>query len=107
MKKAAAFAAVAFLILCAAASPQTGHPSMSPSLNGAHELRVTDRDIAPLPKRIDQVRLQQDALALANAANSIPSDIENVRKGMLPKDVVQKLKQIEKLAKQLRSELNP
>jgi hypothetical protein len=106
VKKVAAFVAVTFL-LGAAASPQTGHPPLSPSLNDAHELRVTDREIAPLPKRIDSVRLQQDALALANAANSIPSDIESVRKGMLPKDVLRKLKQIEKLSKQLRSELNP
>ena len=37
----------------------------------------------------------------------LTSDVESVRKGMLPKDVLQKLKQIEKLSKRLRSELNP
>jgi hypothetical protein len=33
--------------------------------------------------------------------------VESFRKGMLPQDVLQKLKQIEKLSKRLRSELNP
>jgi hypothetical protein len=30
-----------------------------------------------------------------------------VRRGMLPKDAIEKLKQIEKLSKHLRGELNP
>jgi pterin-4a-carbinolamine dehydratase len=99
--------AIAFLILCAAASPQIGHPPSTPTMNGSHELRVTDHEMPTLPRQIDLARLQKDALALATAAGSIPSDIEGVRKGMLPKDIVQKLKQIEKLSKQLRGELNP
>ena len=58
-------------------------------------------------KRIDMVGVQRDADALARTAQSIPLDVESIRKGMLPKDVMQKLKQIEKLSKRLRSELNP
>jgi hypothetical protein len=58
-------------------------------------------------KRVDLIQLQQEADDLARTAQTIPSDVESVRKGMLPKDVIQKLKQIEKLSKRLRSELNP
>jgi hypothetical protein len=55
----------------------------------------------------DLIQLQKEADDLARTAQSIPADLESVRKGMLPKDVIQKLKQIEKLSKRLRSELSP
>jgi hypothetical protein len=107
-RKAPAFAvSLASLIFCAAAHAQIGHPPASPTMNGSHELRITDRDMPVLPRQLDPARLQKDALALATAAGSIPADIESVRKGMLPKEIILKLKQIEKLSKQLRNELNP
>ena len=107
-KKLAAFLiAMVSLIFCAAASPQIGHPPSSPTMNGSHELRITDREMPSLPRQIDPVRLQKDALALATAAGSIPADIESVRKGMLPKEIILKLKQIEKLSKHQRSQINP
>ncbi|MBZ5680272.1 MAG: hypothetical protein LAO24_09225 [Acidobacteriia bacterium] len=58
-------------------------------------------------RQIDLVQLQREADDLARTAQTIPADVAKVRKGMLPKDVIQKLKQIEKLSKHLRSELNP
>lgn len=58
-------------------------------------------------RRIDLVRLQKDADDLARTADTIPVDVASVRKGKLPKDVIQKLKQIEKLSKQLRRQLAP
>jgi hypothetical protein len=57
-------------------------------------------------RRINLAQLQKEADDLARTAQTIPSDVASVRKGMLPKDVLQKLKQIEKLSKHLRSELN-
>lgn len=60
-----------------------------------------------LQRRVDPVKLQRDAEDLARTAQTIPSDIANVGKGTLPKDTIQKLKEIEKLSKRLRSELNP
>lgn len=99
--------AVAFLVLCPAAFSQIGHPPSTPTINGSHELRITDRELPAAPKRLDLARLHDDALALATAANAIPAGVESVTKGMLPKDILQKLKQIEKLSKRLRSELNP
>jgi len=58
-------------------------------------------------RRIDPVKLQRDADDLARLAQTIPTDVTSVRKGILPKDVIQKLKQIEKLSKRLRGELAP
>jgi hypothetical protein len=58
-------------------------------------------------RRIDFAQLQREADDLARTAQTIPADVISVRKGMLPKDVIEKLKQIEKLSKKLRSDLNP
>jgi hypothetical protein len=58
-------------------------------------------------RRIDLLQLQRDADDLARKAQTIPTDVASVRQGMLPKDIIEKLKQIEKLSKRLRTELNP
>jgi hypothetical protein len=60
-----------------------------------------------MQRRIDPVKLQQDADDLARTAQTIPTDVASIRRGTLPKDTIQKLKEIEKLSKRLRSELNP
>ena len=57
--------------------------------------------------RADLSQMQRDADDLARTAQTIPLDIANIRKGMLPKDVIEKLKQIERTSKRLRIELNP
>ena len=67
----------------------------------------TTPDEPKLQRHIDPVKLQQEADDLARAAQTIPSDVANIRRGTLPKDTIQKLKEIEKLSKRLRSELNP
>ena len=67
----------------------------------------TAPDDSRLQRRIDLVKLQRDADDLARTAQTIPSDLANIRRGTLPKDTIQKLKDIEKLSKRLRSELNP
>jgi len=77
-----------------------------PSMNSDDASKPTPEQVT-LRKRIDLLQLQKEADDLARTAETIPSDVASVRKGMLPKDVVQKLKQIEKLSKHLRSQLNP
>jgi hypothetical protein len=54
---------------------------------------------------VDMARLQQDAQELADLSASIHSDIERVNQGLLPKEVMEKLRRVEKLSKHLRSEL--
>lgn len=60
------------------------------------------------PRRaIDPAKLKRDAAELVVLAQSVPSEIDQATKGVLPKDLAGKLKRIEKLAKQLHSQLNP
>jgi hypothetical protein len=51
---------------------------------------------------VDPAQLQRDARELAMLAQLIPSEVEQVGKGRLPKDLDGQLKRIEKLSKQLR-----
>jgi hypothetical protein len=58
-------------------------------------------------RHVDSAQVQKEADDLARLAQTIPTDVSSIRKGMLPKDLIEKLKQIEKLSKHLRTELNP
>ncbi len=69
-----------------------------------------DRNLPPpLESRrgVDAAKLKHDADELAALAQSIPSAVDQSTKGVLPKDLGEKLKRIEKLAKHLRGELAP
>ena len=61
----------------------------------------------PPKKALDSVKLRAEANELADLARSVPSDVDQVSQGKLPRDIAEKLKRIEKLSKQLRGELNP
>jgi hypothetical protein len=79
---------------------------------GRQELKDYQAKHADVPPqvsapRLDPVKLQKEAAELADLARSIPPDMDSVSKGMLPKDVVDKLKRIEKISKHLRGELAP
>jgi hypothetical protein len=56
---------------------------------------------------VDFEKLKNDADELVILSQSIHSGVDNVSKGTLPKDLIDKLKQVEKLSKRLRSELAP
>ena len=56
---------------------------------------------------VDFVKVKKDADELVLLSQSIHSGIDNVGKGMLPKDLIDKLKQLEKLSKRLRNQLAP
>jgi hypothetical protein len=55
----------------------------------------------------DLAKLRKDAAELVTLAQGIPTDIDQTEKGILPKDLGEKLKRIEKLAKHLRSQVTP
>lgn len=78
-------------------------PILTPVPNTT-EIRKDPQPIAPA-RRIDPARVRNRADELAKLASGIPSDIDQVGKGLLPKDLNDKLKRIEKLSKQLRREL--
>jgi hypothetical protein len=90
------------------AMAQGGHPTPA----GIHQAEQADAQAEknippPISPRttVDIAKLKSDAEELAALAQSIPSGINQTTKGMLPKDLPEKLKRIEKLAKQLRSEI--
>ena len=80
-------------------------------------VRQADQDEAQTEKNVpppmaqrahlDLAKLGQEADELARIAQTIPPDVASVQKGKLPKDMIEKLKQIEKLSKRLRSQINP
>jgi hypothetical protein len=87
--------------------PQGGKP-VPPGLHQAEKAeQQSERNIPPpqtSSRRNPQV-LQQDADELARLAQSIPADLEQINHGVLPKDLNNKLKRIEKLSKRLRNDL--
>ena len=82
-----------------------------PGVRQADQMEArTDKNVPPpLYKRanIDVGKLKHDADELASLAQSIPNDVDAVGRGILAKDLDEKLRRIEKLAKHLRSNLNP
>src|SRR5262249_48905165 len=83
-----------------------GTPPPPPPMDPEHGKPSPDETRLP-QHRIDLRRLQQEADDLARTAQTIPTDVAGVRQGTMPKDIIEKLKRIEKLSKRLRSELNP
>jgi len=103
-----AVGSVAFL-MCALATGASQHRSnmpVPPETMDADSTKTAPPE-ATLPRHIDLLELQREADDLARTAQTIPSDVANVRRGTLPKNIILKLKQIEKLPKQLRSGLSP
>jgi hypothetical protein len=65
---------------------------------------------APLPpksKQLNVKQLREEAAELSQLSAGIPQGIEYVTKGQIPKDLNDRLKRIEKLAKHLRGEIYP
>jgi hypothetical protein len=102
--------ALAFVLLLAT-SIASGQSNNKPFPAGIHEAEqhAGPADIPPavVPKsaRIDPGTLHRQALELAELAKALPSDIDLINRGILPKDVQEKLKRIEKLSKALRNEI--
>jgi len=80
-----------------------------PGLQGARQYESTHPLEAPQPpvRKIDLAQLQREADELSTLAQSIPADVRSVTQGMLSKDMLEKLRKIEKISKHLRSEISP
>ena len=57
-------------------------------------------------RQFDAAKARKDAEELAALANKIPGEVDKVSSHILPKDLADQLKQIEKLAKRLRGEIS-
>ena len=60
-----------------------------------------------LRNMLDTRELKKDADELARLSQSVPVDIEAVSRGVVSKDLNEKLRRIEKLSKRLRSQIQP
>jgi len=98
------------ILFCAPALFAQSRP-IPPGIRQADQADAqSQRDMPPpLNQRatIDPAKLRHDADELAALAQSVPLEVDQTAKGVLPKDLSEKLKRIEKLAKQLRSQLSP
>jgi hypothetical protein len=105
------FACAVPFVLLAATSAQAQAKQIPPGVRQADQTEAqTQKDIPPpsiTPTlHLDLAKLRQDADELARIAQTIPTDVASLQKGLLPKDMDGKLKRIEKLSKQLRSQIN-
>jgi hypothetical protein len=98
---------LAFLLSASFASAQR------PRAAGQHQADAAEaqfeKGIPPpvhQPQRVDFTKARENASELASLAQSVPTDVDQTTKGILPKDLSAKLKRIEKLAKQLRSQID-
>lgn len=103
-------AMMVLLLSTSAPVAQSGRP-IPPGLHEAQkaENQARQTEVPPQTQRPgpDPAKIKRDAEELALLAQSIPQDVDKTAKGILPKDLSAKLKKIEKLAKQLRSQLTP
>jgi hypothetical protein len=95
----------AFFVLVSLAVPQATHHFPTPP--EPMDPKPQPQESSTPTRHVDLAHAEQEAQDLARTAQTIPADVASIRKGMLPKDVIEKLKQIEKLSKHLRTELNP
>lgn len=90
-------------------SPGYGQKPGNPGLRQADQAEAQSQRNIPPPltqhPTLDLGKLKRDADELAALAQSVPPEVDQTTKGILPKDLSEKLKRIEKLAKQLRSQI--
>jgi len=103
---------LAAVVLCSLLAPgqqQERIPVGVEKARKARTLPTVPPQLKPLPpwRLADPARLQQEADELAKLAQLIPSQVQEVKAGRLPKDLSERLKRIEELSRQLRRELSP
>lgn len=92
----------ALLLVAAAAQQPHGHRNPTP---------MTDMAPAQTPRppatssATDPAQLKREAVLLAEVAQTIPDQIDQVNAGKLPRDLHDDLRKIKKLAHRLRSEI--
>jgi hypothetical protein len=96
------------LFLGSSANPQRDRPTDAPGkLEIAKHPLVLAPPVGPQTKKLDPVKLHEEAEELAKLAQSVPEDIGQIAQGKISKGIIEKLKRIEKLSKRLRGELVP
>lgn len=76
--------------------PKPPEPAMHDETSRTPQAKVEHRDLSVL---------ENDARELEGLAQMVPSDVNSMKKGLMPKEAVDRLKRIEKLAKKMRAEM--
>lgn len=104
-------AIVGFFLFAFAIGDAVGQRPIPQGVRQGDDAIQTGKQVEPprgLPaKRIDPTLLKSEAAQLQSLADALPTEVDQITKGMLPKDMSDNLKKIEKLAKHLRSEVTP
>lgn len=96
-----------FLCVFLTGSSGVQHP-IPPGVREADKLQLPDiPPTSPRQPKVNPAQLKHEADELAQLASTIPPEVEQTMKGEFPKQLNENLKRIEKLAKHMRSELNP
>ena len=57
-------------------------------------------------RMVDVIQLKNEAKELTNLSNALPAQMEQIGNGRMPKELIDTLKKIEKLAKHIRGEVS-
>ena len=57
-------------------------------------------------RMVDVIQLKNEAKELTNLSNALPAQMDQIGNGRLPKELIDTLKKIEKLAKHIRGEIS-
>lgn len=97
------------LVFSAAAMAQSTRPIPRGVRDGEQAVQQGEQDIPPpmnAPVRPSMRQVQQEASQIAALARNLPDEVGQLAKGTRPKDLDQKLKEIDKLSRRLRSQLH-
>lgn len=98
------FALVA-TFLCPLPAPQTHMPTRH---GDVPHFNQTEVPVAPqATTKLDSAELQREAGELLELSQSLQVDVQSLTRGIHPKDTLNKLKRVQKLAKHMRSEIEP
>jgi hypothetical protein len=83
-------------------------PALCQGVNPAHPTEIqAQKHVSPedLRARAASVEIQRDANQLTDLCSSVAKDMEGVKQGTLSKDMIDRLRQLEKLSKRMREQL--
>jgi hypothetical protein len=95
-----------FLVASSLVCPAQGRKFPSPPEPAERTITTQKPAGTPVRQEVNFLELQREARELSDLAHTVPTDIDNVGHGLLPKDLVDKLKRIERLSKRLRNEIS-
>jgi predicted transcriptional regulator len=97
---------LSLLVISPALSQQTNVTQRINQRYAAHEQNVRPESAPEIDQRANRLReINHDIEELSALSTSLQSDLQELQKGLLVKDLNQKLKKMEKLSKRLRQEV--